>query len=193
VIRIRGRYFVLDVVPWLGYLKEDRNLRKTYGDHWWRYGRLIGDRKETIEQSEIVILFQRCLRIVTATGWKETLVRQLIDVEQRWFNRPRNNILYNFTGWTDSADLTCAVDNDVSALLKTAARNIFDYEAQAAFGPLPQSLLLGSFLGHTWTVFRDSVSMELNGVVAPEFPDIANALLIGEFEKILNEELSESA
>jgi len=104
VIRIGGKYFVLDVFPWLGHLKEDRRLNKQYGANWWQYARVIADNKETIDQREIVVLFQRCLRMATAVGWKEILVNQLIGCEQRWFSRPRNNILYNFTGWTGSSD-----------------------------------------------------------------------------------------
>jgi hypothetical protein len=72
--------------------------------------------------------------MATAVGWKEILVAQLIDCEQRWFNRPRNNILYNFTGWTGSPDLIAALDTDVSSLLRYAARSIFDYDAQTTFG-----------------------------------------------------------
>jgi hypothetical protein len=195
VIRIGGKYFVLDVFPWLGHLKEDRRLLKQYGADWWRYARVISDSKETIEQREIVVLFQRCLRMTTAVGWKEILVSQLIDCEQRWFNRPRNNILYNFTGWTGSPDLIAALETDVSSLLRDAARSIFDYDAQTAFGSLPQSLLLGSFLTHVWTDFRGSVVMELNGQAAPEYPAVGDPALIGliaEFEGALTAMLSES-
>ncbi len=195
VIRIGGKYFVLDVFPWLGHLKEDRHLRKQYGANWWQYARVIADSKETIDQREIVILFQRCLRMATAVGWKEILVAQLIRCEQRWFNRPRNNILYNFTGWTGSPDLIAALETDVSSLLRNAARNIFDYDAQTAFGSLPQSLLLGSFLTHVWANFRSSVIMELNGQAAPEYPAVGDPSLIGliaEFEGALTAVLSES-
>jgi hypothetical protein len=107
--------------------------------------------------------------MATAVGWKEILVTQLIGCEQRWFNRPRNNILYNFTGWTGSSDLISSLDTDVSSLLRNAARSIFDYDAQTAFGSLPQSLLLGSFLTHVWVNFRNAVVMELNGQAAPEY------------------------
>lgn len=195
VIRVGGKYFVLDVFPWLGHVREDRQLRKRYGEHWWRYARVIADSKETIDQREIVILFQRCLRMATAVGWKEILVTQLIGCEQRWFNRPRNNILYNFTGWTGSPDLIAALDTDVSSLLRNAALSIFDYDAQTAFGSLPQSLLLGSFLSHVWAKFRNSVIMELNGRTAPEFPAVGDPSLIGliaEFEGALSAVLSES-
>jgi hypothetical protein len=195
IIRIGGRYFVLDVFPSLGHLKEDRRLSKQYGADWRRYARIISDSKQTIEQGEIVILFQRCLRMTTVHGWKEILVTQLIDCEQRWFNRPRNNILYNFTGWTESPDLISALETDVSSLLRDAARSIFDYEAQTAFGSLPQSLLLGSFLTHVWAKFRASVVMELNGQAAPEYPTVGDPSLIGliaEFEGALTTVLSES-
>lgn len=196
VVRIGSKYFVLDVFPWLGHVKEDRRLLKQFGADWWRYARIISDSKAIIEQREIVILFQRCLRMSTAVGWKEILVSQLIGCEQKWFNRPRNNILYNFTGWTGSPDLISALETDVSSLLRDAARSIFDHDAQIAFGSLPQSLLLGSFLTHAWDNFRSSVVMELNGQAAPEYPTVGDPLLIGliaEFERALTTVLSESA
>jgi len=195
VIRFGGKYFVLDVFPWLGHSKEDRQLRKRYGENRWRYARIIADSKEIIDQREIVILFQRCLRMATAVGWKEILVAQLIGCEQRWFNRPRNNILYNFTGWTGSPDLIAAMETDVTSLLRNAARSIFDYDAQTAFDSLPQSLLLGSFLTDVWANFRSSVIMELNGQAAPEYPAVGDPSLIGliaEFEGALTAVLSES-
>jgi hypothetical protein len=193
IVRIRGKYSVVDVFPWLGHPKADRELYKQYGKEWWRYARIISDKKATIEQREIVILFQRCLRISSAAGWKETLVTQLIRCEERWFNRPRNNIVYNFTGWTDTPDLLAAVDVDVSALLRSAARSIFDYEAQRAFGSLPQSLLLGSMLAKIWSGFREVVVMELEGKPAPYLPAVGDMSLIGEFENALNELLSDAA
>lgn len=195
VIRIGGKYFVLDVFPWLGEAKLDRKLQRQFGADWWRFGRIIADRKETIEQREIVGLFQRCLRMSTAVGWKEVIVTALIGCEHRWFNRPRNNILYNFTGWTESPDLTIAFEENVGSLLRAAARNIFDHDEQTRFGSLPQSLLLGSLLTHVWPDFRGAVSMELAGDEAPEFPSVGDAALVGliaEFDTALTIVLSEA-
>lgn len=195
VIRIGGKYFVVDVFPWLGYQKLDRSLRKDIGGDWWRHARIIADTKENIEQREMVLLFQRCLRVVSVAGWKEIVIGQLIGCEQRWFNRPRNNILYNFTGWTGSADLVTAYDCDVAALLKSAARTIFDYDEQTKFGSLPQSLLLGTLLIHVWNRFRGSVSMELGGEVAPAFPVVGDPAFVGliaEFDVAMNAVLSEA-
>jgi hypothetical protein len=190
IVRIGGKYFVVDVFPWLGHMKEDRKLSDQFGENWWQYARIIADKKETIEQGEIVVLFQRCLRITTSTGWKEVLVNQLIGCRGRWFNRPRNNILYNFTGWTESLDLTDASDEDVSSILRAAAQSIFDTDAQMAFGPLPQSLLLGSLLMRIWIDFRTSVAMELNGATANEFPPVGHASLLLEFESAMDDLLS---
>jgi hypothetical protein len=190
IIRIGGKYFVVDVFPWFGYLKEDRNLSKRFGEDWWRYARIIADKKETIEQREIAALFQRCLKVASVIGWREVLVGQLIDCENRWFNRPRNNILYNFTGWTESADLMNAETTDIGALLRTAVRTLFDPDAQMAFGPLPQSLLLGSLLTRVWSDFRESVVMELNGVSVSEFPPVGDSSLIGEFESVVDDMIS---
>jgi hypothetical protein len=190
VIRIGGKYFVLDVFPWLGNPKEGRQLSKQYGDDWWRYARVIADKKDIIEQSEIATLFRRCLRVISAVGWPEVIVKQLIECETRWINRPRNNILYNFTGWTDSRDLVEGLDIDLELLLKNAVRTIFDPDAQIAYGPLPQSLLLGSLFLQVWSSFRGSVAMELNGQPAPEFPAITDSGLIGAFEVALRDELA---
>ena len=133
--------------------------------------------------------------MTTGVGWKEILVTQLIHCEQKWFNRPRNNILYNFTGWSETPDLIAALEADVSSLLRDAARNIFDYDAQTRFGSLPQSLLLGSLLTRVWSEFRSSVAMELDGQAAPEFPAVGDPSLVGliaEFEGALATVLADS-
>jgi hypothetical protein len=189
MVRHGGKYFLLDVFPWMGNPKDQRELSKRYGNDWWRYGRIIADRKEIIEQKEITALFQRCLRVVSGVGWPEVVVRQLIDCETRWMNRPRNNILYNFTGWTQSQDLVAGVDTDLPLLLRDAARSIFDPDEQIAYGSLPQSLLLGSLFVRTWRAFRESVAMEIAGEPAPEFPDVVDAGLIDAFESALTNEL----
>ena len=193
IVRVDGKYFLLDVFPWFGHAKEDRQMKRHYGDDWWRYGRVVADTKSIIEQGEIVILFQRCLRMVSGVGWRETIITQLVNCEERWFNRPRNNILYNFTGWTDTPDLVSAEDTDLNGLLKAAVTDIFDPDAQTAFGPLPQSLLLMSLLTSVWSTFRGSVAIELNGLEAPEFPPVGENSLIALFENVLAEMLARSA
>lgn len=70
--------------------------------------------------------------------------------------------------------MIAALETDVSALLRNATQSIFDYDAQTAFGSLPQSLLLGSFLTHVWANFCSSVVMELNGRTAPEYPAVGD-------------------
>jgi hypothetical protein len=192
IIRQGGKYFILDVFPWMGKRKEDKRLSKAYGSDWWKYGRIISDAKEIIEQNEIVALFQRCLRVVSGVGWREVLVSQLIACEARWMNRPRNNILYNFTGWTQYQDLIGVSETDLPVLLKAAARSIFDPDEQTAYGPLPQSLLVGALFIQAWKEFRRAVAMEIAGVPAPEFPDLVNSGLIEAFETALNAELASS-
>lgn len=193
IIRLGGKYFVVDVFPWLGHPNDARSFRKSYGDNWWRYARILSDSKEIIEQKEIVALFQRCLRITTGVGWPEILIKQLIHCESRWLNRPRNNILYNFTGWTETQDLLGGLDVEFPILLRSAARTIFDPDEQTAFGSLPQSLLLGSMFLRIWREFRGVVAMDLNGLPAPELPEIVDAGLIEQFEAILAEELASAA
>jgi hypothetical protein len=190
IFRQQGKYFVLDVFPWMGYPKCKKELSKLHGSDWWRFGRVIADNKEIIEQKEITALFQRCLRVVSGVGWPEVVVGQLISCETRWMNRPRNNILYNFTGWTQSQDLVAGFDTDLEKLLQDAARSIFDPDEQMAYGSLPQSLLLGSLFLRTWSAFRKSVAMEIGGQPAPDFPDVADSGLIGAFERALTDELN---
>lgn len=190
VIRIGGRYFVVDVFPWLGHLKENKRLEKQFGKNWSQYARIISDPKQIIEQGEIVALFQRCLRVVTGLQWKDVLVNQLIEAEGKWFNRPRNSILYNFTGWSDEADIRLKSTSDCSTIIRSAAASIFDFDMQCRYGPLPQSLLLGSFLKHTWAEFRKAMYIQIAGTDAPEYPAVGQDMLIAEFEgeldKLLN-------
>jgi hypothetical protein len=191
IIRIGGRYYILDVFPSSGRPKEEKILKKQFGNNWWLYGRIIADTKETIEQKETVLLFQRCLRVVSGVGWREAIIGELIDCKPRWFNRSRNNILYNFTGWTATADLTGRKAVDIPSILREAARDIFDPDAQVPFGPLPKSLLLGSLLLKVWGPFTDTVVMEMNGVVAPPFPTLDDANLILAFQSQLETLLKE--
>jgi hypothetical protein len=193
IVRQGGKYFLLDVFPWMGDLKCKRTLVKLHGDDWWRYARVIGDTKEIIEQREIAALFQRCLRVISGVGWPEVIITQLIECETRWMNRPRNNILYNFTGWTQSEDLMASFDADLQKLLRDAARSIFDPDEQIAYGSLPQSLLLGSLFIRTWKAFRGTVAMDIAGQPAPEFPNFTDAGLIDAFERALMSELSGAA
>jgi hypothetical protein len=186
VIRVGGKYYIIDIFPWFGHHREDRQLRKLYGDDWWRYCRIIADRNNTIEQKEIVALFKRCIRMVTSVGWREFIVQGLLDCPARWFNRPRNNILYNFTGWTASADLMLAVEADCVGLISRAILSIFDADVQVTYGPMPQSLLLGSLLLPVWERFREGVAMELDGSPAPDFPAVGDSSLIVEFERALD-------
>lgn len=194
IIRVGGKYYIVDVFPWSGYSnKERRQLEKQFGSDWWRFARVIADKKETLEQREITALFQRCLRIITGVGWREVIVSQLSSCGGLWFNRPRNHILYNFTGWSQASDLMAEHDGNVRDILREAVESVFDPDAQTAYGCLPQSLLMGSLLTRIWKDFRETVAIQLAGDIAPEFPAVGTNSLIVEFENIMNELLSRAA
>jgi hypothetical protein len=185
VIRIGGKYYIVDMFPWFGHRKEDNRLRKQFGEQWWNYCRVTSDTKETFEQREIILLFKRCIRMVTIVDWREFLIEGLLECPPKWFNRPRNNILYNFTGWTGCSDLMTAANTDCTKLLPAAVLSIFDVEAQMTYGPLPQSLLLAYLLLPIWEKFRGVVTMELDGQPAPNFPSVGASNLMAVFEEAL--------
>lgn len=186
IVRSKGKYYVVDLFPWFGHNKEDRAMRKNFGDAWWQYGRIISDKKTLIHQDEIVLLFQRCLRVVTVQEvWQEAIIGELSACEQSWFNRPRNNVMYNFSGWLDNSDLTRSYTKDCVEVVRAAAASIFDVESLIAVGSLPQSLLLASLLGKIWERLAGAISLELGGKAIDMLPQVGDRSLITHFESAL--------
>jgi hypothetical protein len=192
VIRVDSKYLLLDVFPDIAEIPPARELRRAHPDDWHRYGRVIGDRKELIEQSELISLFKRCLRVVSVEFWREWIIKELIKVDNSWYNRPRNNILYNFSTWTEVDPIDRVVAIESQGVLLEAARNLFDRDHQNKIGSIAQSLLIVLLLRRVWEELRNSVVLNVGEGPASLEPTVGTNQLVLRFETIINE-LAEAA